>query len=105
MSLPLAFGGLTTPQILLLLGLGVLLFGRRLPELGKSLGKSIVEFKKGLKGMEDELDPNAAPRHDAAPQSDAIRPPQRVSSPTGPRFDNVTPKFEDTNSTPTPPKI
>ena len=34
---------------------GLLIFGKRLPEVGKSLGKSIVEFKKGLKGVEDEI--------------------------------------------------
>jgi sec-independent protein translocase protein TatA len=104
MNFPIAFAGMNAWQVLLLLGIGVLLFGRRLPELGKSLGKSIVEFKKGLKGMEDELDPSASPRHDTAP-SDAVRPPQRVTSPTGPRFDNAGPKFEETNVTPTPPKI
>ncbi len=38
---------------------GLLLFGRRLPEVGRSLGKGIVEFKKGLKGIEEEVD-NAA---------------------------------------------
>jgi sec-independent protein translocase protein TatA len=32
----------------------VLLFGRRLPEVGRSLGKGIVEFKKGLRGLEDD---------------------------------------------------
>ena len=32
--------------------IGLLLFGKRLPEVGKSLGKSIVEFKKGLRGVE-----------------------------------------------------
>jgi sec-independent protein translocase protein TatA len=35
---------------------GLLLFGKRLPEVGKSLGKSIVEFKKGLKGVEDDIE-------------------------------------------------
>lgn len=35
--------------------IGLLLFGKRLPDVGKSLGKSIVEFKKGLKGMEDDI--------------------------------------------------
>ena len=34
---------------------GLLLFGKRLPEVGKSLGKSIVEFKKGLQGVEDDI--------------------------------------------------
>jgi sec-independent protein translocase protein TatA len=35
--------------------LGLLFFGKRLPEVGRSLGKGIVEFKKGLKGVEDEV--------------------------------------------------
>ena len=35
--------------------LGLLIFGKRLPEVGKSLGKGIVEFKKGLSGIEDEI--------------------------------------------------
>lgn len=33
----------------------LLLFGRRLPEVGRSLGKGIVEFKKGLKEVQDEV--------------------------------------------------
>lgn len=35
--------------------IGLLLFGRRLPEVGRSLGRSIVEFRKGIKGIEDEI--------------------------------------------------
>lgn len=33
----------------------LLLFGRRLPEVGRSLGKGLVEFKKGLRDVEDEV--------------------------------------------------
>ncbi|MCX7934209.1 MAG: twin-arginine translocase TatA/TatE family subunit [Planctomycetota bacterium] len=33
----------------------VLLFGRRLPELGRWLGRSIVEFKKGVRSMQEEM--------------------------------------------------
>jgi sec-independent protein translocase protein TatA len=36
--------------------LGLLIFGKRLPEVGKSLGRSIVEFKKGLKDVGEEID-------------------------------------------------
>ncbi|MCA9299234.1 MAG: twin-arginine translocase TatA/TatE family subunit [Phycisphaerales bacterium] len=43
-------------EMLVILMIGLLLFGKRLPEVGKSLGKGIVEFKKGLKGIEDEID-------------------------------------------------
>ncbi|MFW6153752.1 MAG: Sec-independent protein translocase subunit TatA/TatB [Planctomycetota bacterium] len=40
----------------ILIGLiAVLLFGRRLPEVGKNLGKSLVEFKRGLKNAGDEM--------------------------------------------------
>lgn len=46
-------------EVGVLLVLGLLLFGRRLPEVGRSLGRSIVEFKKGLKGVEDEIETEA----------------------------------------------
>ena len=35
---------------------GLLIFGNRLPEVGKSLGRGIVEFKKGVRGISDEID-------------------------------------------------
>ncbi|MEM7228999.1 MAG: twin-arginine translocase TatA/TatE family subunit [Planctomycetota bacterium] len=41
---------------IIILVIGLLLFGRRLPEIGRSAGKSIVEFKKGLKDVKDEID-------------------------------------------------
>ncbi len=48
----------------------LLLFGRRLPEVGKSLGKGIVEFKRGLKGVEDEVEQQSSkPPAAAAPKS------------------------------------
>src|SRR5579871_3899018 len=43
------------PHMLILLVIGLLIFGKRLPEVGRSLGKGIVEFKKGLKGVEDDI--------------------------------------------------
>ncbi len=52
----LAFGLPGHWEWIVLLLIGLLLFGRRLPEVGRSLGRSIVEFKKGIKGIEDEID-------------------------------------------------
>jgi sec-independent protein translocase protein TatA len=34
----------------------LLLFGNRLPGLMRSLGRGVVEFKKGVHGIEDDLD-------------------------------------------------
>ena len=43
-------------QELVVIGLiAVLLFGKRLPEVGRSLGQALVEFKKGLSGVKDEV--------------------------------------------------
>ena len=35
--------------------IAVLLFGSRLPGVARSLGKSFIEFKKGMRGIEDEI--------------------------------------------------
>jgi len=50
------FPNLGPMELILIMGLGVLLFGKRLPEVGRSLGRGIVEFKKGLNGVGDEFD-------------------------------------------------
>ena len=44
------------PEAIVIGIVGLLVFGNRLPEVGRSLGKSIVEFKKGMRGVQDELD-------------------------------------------------
>jgi sec-independent protein translocase protein TatA len=53
-SILLAF--VPSPMAMLILGvLAVLLFGDRLPEVAKSVGKGLSEFKKGLRDVEQEL--------------------------------------------------
>ncbi|MEM6392635.1 MAG: twin-arginine translocase TatA/TatE family subunit [Planctomycetota bacterium] len=49
-------GGLGGWEVAVLVLLGVLIFGKRLPEVGKSIGKGIVEFKKGLAGVDDDIE-------------------------------------------------
>ncbi|MEI7922077.1 MAG: twin-arginine translocase TatA/TatE family subunit [Planctomycetota bacterium] len=49
------FPSLSPMEMMVIGGLAVMLFGKRLPEIGRSLGRSVVEFKKGMRGVEDEL--------------------------------------------------
>ena len=42
-------------ELLVILAIALLLFGAgRLPEVARSLGKAVQEFKKGMKGIDDE---------------------------------------------------
>lgn len=35
--------------------IGLLIFGKRLPEVGRSIGQMIVNFKKGMRDAQDEI--------------------------------------------------
>jgi sec-independent protein translocase protein TatA len=48
--------GLGPMEMVIVLVIAVLLFGKRLPEVARGLGKGVVEFKKGIRGIEDEVD-------------------------------------------------
>ena len=51
------FGGMPGYlEALIVLGLALLLFGNRLPSVMRSVGQGIVEFKKGVQGIEDDID-------------------------------------------------
>ena len=93
-----AFLNLGPQELIIILVIGVLLFGRKLPEVGRYLGKGIVEFKKGMRGLEDEIDtPTSTTSAPAAPtQLEQPRPPQRMVT--------TAPKFEDVPTNVTPPK-
>ena len=45
-----------TGEWMVILFIGLLIFGRRLPEVARSLGKSVNEFKKGLREFQDSAD-------------------------------------------------
>lgn len=78
------------PEWLIILAIALLIFGRRLPEVGRSIGKTIVEFRKGMKGIEEEIEretnrPPATPTTPKSLPTDGLRDPERVT-----RNDTVT---------------
>ena len=57
LTAPLAFIGSLGPwEVVLIVVAALLLFGKRLPSVAKSAGKAVVQFKKGLKDVEEEIE-------------------------------------------------
>ena len=51
-----SMGGLSVWHLLIIAFIILLLFGNRLPSVMRSLGEGVVEFKKGMQGIEDDKD-------------------------------------------------
>jgi sec-independent protein translocase protein TatA len=48
--------GLGPTEMIIVAVIAVLLFGSRLPSVMRSLGKSVTEFQRGLRDIEDDID-------------------------------------------------
>ena len=51
----LAFG-LGWVEMVVIMGVGLVIFGRRLPQVARDLGRSVVSFRKGLTAVEEEIE-------------------------------------------------
>lgn len=79
--------GIGPMEMLIVGAIALLLFGKRLPEVARSLGKGIVEFKKGINGIEDSVD-------DASRRPSSSTTYQSRPVPADDREEVVAPKFE-----------
>ncbi len=61
-GVPIAFLGLPGGvEWLVILVVALLIFGRRLPEVMRNMGRGITEFKKGVRGVEDDVKSSEIP--------------------------------------------
>ena len=99
-----AFLGLPAPtQLIVLLVLAVLLFGQNLPQVARTWGQKLVEFRRGMKHIEDEIRSitsdltSTAPTRPAISNSNPQDSPYNFSAPrddAADRDEPTAPKFE-----------
>ena len=87
------FGNMNMMEMVILFGVAVLLFGKRLPEVGRTLGKGIVEFKKGIRGIEEEF------RFDEHSIRNSFNNPEPIHTPSD-LIESSVPKFEPPTAAP-----
>ena len=71
--------------------IALLMFGKRLPEVARRLGKGIVEYTKGVRGIEDDVD-HSTYTSDSSPSRPV---------PEEEQEEVTAPKFEPPSSEPT----
>ena len=79
-------GPIGVPELLILLVVALIVFGpRKLPELGRSLGRSLQEFKRASNDLKSTLDDEIrAEEHRAVPPAPAPTEPAALPSPAAP---------------------
>src|SRR5687767_12588069 len=82
------FGGIGPMEMIIVGVVAVLLFGKRLPEVGRSLGKGLVEFKKGIRGIEDDM--NTSTYASSSRQTSRFNEIDDRDEATAPRFEPPT---------------
>lgn len=82
--------GLSPAMMVILLFIGVLLFGKDLPDVARRVGKSLLDFRRTLQGLHDEVLNDRAEHRPTESVARPTRPPQRIA-PTAVKFEEEPP--------------
>ena len=87
------FGSIGMPELLIILTIALIIFGpRKLPELGRSLGKSLSEFKRASNELKNTLDEEIRLEE----QRDVER--QRTPAPAAPPAPAPAPTYDESGT-------
>jgi sec-independent protein translocase protein TatA len=89
------FGSIGMPELIVIFVIALITFGpRRLPELGRSLGRAIAEFKRATNDLTNSWDQEVRAeqaRLSTPPVAQPITPPAEAETPSA----TVTPAVEE----------
>ena len=78
------FGMPGGPELLIVLFIALMLFGKRLPEVARNMGKGLTEFKKGIRGVEEDV--QGAASYDPGPTAERPMADDDLENVSAPKF-------------------
>jgi TatA/E family protein of Tat protein translocase len=79
------FGPIGMPELIIIMVIALIIFGpRKLPELGRSLGKSLGEFKRASNELRNTLDEEIRVEEERSTERQRTPEPARPSAPDDP---------------------